>query len=140
MDDDQKPITEQIAETVKEVVDTTTAATLETPTPEEPEATRVPEEIHEHILATAEVAPIPISPTELPEASQPAVKKRAKKKAKAKKPITPNKPSKKAKKKSAKKAAPKKAAKKASSKSAKKGVSKKSSKKVSNKRTKKSKR
>ena len=138
MDDDQKPITEQIAETVK--VDTTTAATLETLTLEEPEATHVPEEIHEHIPATAEVTPIPISPAELPEAPQPAVKKRVKKKAKAKKPIAPNKPSKKAKKKSAKKAAPEKAAKKASSKSARKAVSKKSSKKVSKKRTKKSKR
>ena len=141
MDDDQKPITEQIAETVKEVVDTTTATALEALTPEEPKATHVAEETHEHIPEATELTPISTSPAELPDAPQPVVKKRAatKKKAKAKKPIAPNKPVKKAKKKPAKKAAPKKATKKSAAKAAKKAA-KKSSKKVSKKRTKKAKR
>ena len=140
MDDDQKTITEQIAETVK-VVDTTTATALEALTPEEPKATHVAEETHEHIPEATELTPISTSPAELPDAPQPVVKKRAatKKKAKAKKLIAPNKPVKKAKKKPAKKAAPKKATKKSAAKAAKKAA-KKSSKKVSKKRTKKAKR
>jgi hypothetical protein len=133
MDDEkengEKSITERISDTVKNIVDATSEATMNAFKTEEPKpgpAKETREQVYVPEATDAVAAPAPLVPADpiepAPRVKKGAAHKRAKKKrvTKAEKAAPPKTAPKNSAKKSAKKAAPKKTAKKASKKAAKK--------------------